>query len=227
MTRFAGLLLAAAAVCLAADPPEVARLLADVIRIDTSNPPGNEGRLAEFLKARFAPLGFEIDIVPTGQPGKSHFIARLRGDGSRRPVLIAAHADVVGVEREKWSVDPFGGVVKDGYVWGRGAIDFKGGLAVFAQAVMDIARQKRPLARDIIFLSEADEEGGVNNTRQLARDAWDKIDCEFALNEGGWIIKDDAGKVQYVSISTADKSAIVLKLTARGTSTHASIAASG
>ena len=157
MTRFAGLLLAAAAVCLAADPPEVARLLADVIRIDTSNPPGNEGRLAEFLKARFAPLGFEIEIVPTAQPGKSHFIARLRGNGSKRPVLIAAHADVVGVEREKWSVDPFAGVVKDGYVWGRGAIDFKGGLAVFAQAVMDIARQKRPLARDIIFLSEADD----------------------------------------------------------------------
>jgi acetylornithine deacetylase/succinyl-diaminopimelate desuccinylase-like protein len=184
MTRFAGLLLAAAAVCLAADPPEVARLLADVIRIDTSNPPGNEGRLAEFLKARFAPLGFEIDIVPTAQPGKSHFIARLRGDGSKRPVLIAAHADVVGVEREKWSVDPFGGVVKDGHVWGRGAIDFKGGLAVFAHAVMDIARQKRPLARDIIFLSEADEEGGTTRgnspampgTRSIASSRSTKVD---------------------------------------------------
>ena len=203
--------------------PEVARLLTEVIRIDTSNPPGNEAKLAEFLKARFAPLGFEIDIVPTPQPGKAHFIARLRGDGSKKPVLIAGHEDVVGVEREKWSLDPFAGVIKDGYVYGRGAIDFKGGLAVFAQAVLDIARQKRPLARDIIFLAEADEEGGAYGTRFLADNAWDKIDCEFALNEGGWIIEDAAGKVQYVSISTADKSGISLLLTARGTSTHSSM----
>ncbi len=203
--------------------PDVARLLADVIRIDTSNPPGNEGKLAEFLKTRLAPLGFEIDIVSTPQAGKAHFVARLRGDGSKRPVLIAAHEDVVGVEREKWTVDPFAGVIKDGYVYGRGAIDFKGGLAIFAQAVMDIARQKRPLARDIIFVAEADEEGGLYGTRYLAEKAWEKIDCEFALNEGGWIIKDSAGKVQYVSISTADKSSVSLLLTARGTSTHSSM----
>src|ERR1041385_1969646 len=118
--------------------PEVARLLSEVIRIDTSNPPGNEGKLAEFLKTRFKPLGFEIDIIPTPQEGKAHFIARLRGDGSKKPVLLAGHADVVVVEREKWSVDPFAGLIKEGYVWGRGAIDFQGGLAVFAQAVIDI-----------------------------------------------------------------------------------------
>jgi acetylornithine deacetylase/succinyl-diaminopimelate desuccinylase-like protein len=208
----------------AAEPPEIAKLLADVIRIDTSNPPGNEAKLAEFLKTKFAPLGFEIDIVPGPQPGRSSFIARLRGDGSKRPLLIAAHEDVVGVEREKWSVDPFAGIIRDGYVYGRGAIDFKGGLAVFAQAAIDVAKQKRPLARDLIFLAEADEEGGgPNGTRFLADKVWDKIDCEFALNEGGWIIKDDAGKVQYVSISTADKSSISLLLTARGTSTHSSM----
>src|SRR5256885_2101755 len=124
--------------------PEVARLLTEVIRVDTSNPPGNEGKLAEFLKTKFAPLGFEIDIIPTPTPGKAHFIARLRGDGSKKPILVAGHEDVVGVEREKWSVDPFAGVVKEGYVYGRGAIDFKGGLAVFAQAVMDIAKAKLP-----------------------------------------------------------------------------------
>ena len=206
------------------DPvPEVARLLAEVIRIDTSNPPGNEQRLAELLKTKFAPMGFEIDIIPTPQPGKANFIARLRGDGSKRPVLIAAHEDVVGVEREKWSLDPFAGIIQDGYVYGRGAIDFKGGLAVFAQAALDIARQKRPLARDLIFVAEADEEGGAYGTRFLADTVWNKIDCEFALNEGGWIIKDANDKVQYVSISTADKSSITLLLTARGTSTHSSM----
>ncbi|HLK61824.1 MAG TPA: M20/M25/M40 family metallo-hydrolase [Bryobacteraceae bacterium] len=217
------LLLSAAQQSASQTIPEVAQLLAEVIRIDTSNPPGNEGKLAEFLQAKLVPLGLEVDIIPTPQPGKAHLVARLRGDGSKRPVLIASHEDVVGVERERWTVDPFAGVIKDGYVYGRGAIDFKGGLAVFAQAVIDIAKQKRPLARDIIFVAEADEEGGLYGTRYLAEKAWDKIDCEFALNEGGWIIQDAAGKVQYVSISTADKSSVSLLLTARGTSTHSSM----
>ncbi len=91
---------------------ETAALLAEIIRVDTSNPPGNEARLAELLAAKFRPLGFEIDIIPTPQEGKSHFVARLRGNGTKEPVLLAAHADVVGVEREKWTVDPFGGVIQ-------------------------------------------------------------------------------------------------------------------
>ena len=130
---------------------------------------------------------------------------------------------MVGVEREKWSVDPFAGVMKDGYILGHGAIDFKGGLAVFAQAVMMIAKNKIPLSRDIIFLSEADEEGGKYNTSWQAESHWDKLDCEFSLNEGGWIIKNPDGTVRYVSISTADKSGVSLLLTARGTSTHSSM----
>ena len=207
----------------AADVPDVAKLLVDVIRINTSNPPGNEDKLAQFLKTKFAPLGFEIDIIQTPQAGKSHLIARLRGNGKQKPVLLAAQSDVVGVEREKWTVEPFEGVIKDGSVYGRGAIDFKGGLAVFAQAIMNIARNKIPLDRDIIFLSEADEEGGLYNTSWLANKAWDKIDCEFSLNEGGWIIKGKDGKTSYVSISTADKGGQSLTLTAKGTSTHSSM----
>jgi acetylornithine deacetylase/succinyl-diaminopimelate desuccinylase-like protein len=202
---------------------QTATLLVDLIRIDTSNPPGNEAKLAAFLKTKFEPLGFQIDIVATPDPAKAHFIARLKGDGSKKPVLLAAHADVVGVEREKWSVDPFAGIVKDGYVMGRGAIDFKGGLAVFAEAVMMLARNKVPLSRDVIFLSEADEEGGAYNTTWLAKDHFDKIDCEFSLNEGGWIMKNPDGSIRYVSISTADKSGASLLLTARGTSTHSSM----
>jgi acetylornithine deacetylase/succinyl-diaminopimelate desuccinylase-like protein len=202
---------------------DTAQLLTEIIRIDTSNPPGNEAKLAAFLKTKFEPLGLQIDIVPTPDPKKAHFIARLKGDGSKKPILLAGHADVVGVEREKWSVDPFAGVLKDGYVMGRGAIDFKGGLAVFAQAVIMLAKNKVPLARDVILLSEADEEGGTYNTTWLAKDHWDKIDCEFSLNEGGWIIKNPDGSVRYVSISTADKSGVSLLLTARGTSTHSSM----
>jgi acetylornithine deacetylase/succinyl-diaminopimelate desuccinylase-like protein len=205
------------------DTHPAAALLSELLHVDTSNPPGNEGRIAELLASKFRPLGFEVEIIPTPQPGKAHFIARIKGDGSKKPILLAAHADVVGVEREKWSMDPFAGLIKDGYVYGRGAIDFKGGLAVFAEAVMTLAKNHIPLKRDVIFLSESDEEGGQYNTSWLANSHWNLMDCEFALNEGGWIIKDDKNRVQYVSISTADKSGVSLILTARGTSTHSSM----
>jgi acetylornithine deacetylase/succinyl-diaminopimelate desuccinylase-like protein/beta-lactamase class A len=198
-------------------------LLSELIRVDSSNPPGHEGQLDDLLAAKLRPLGFEIEIVPTPEAGKSHLLARLKGDGSKKPILLAAHADVVGVERDKWSMDPFAGTIEDGHVYGRGAIDFKGGVAVFGRAVMMLAENHVPLARDVIFLSEADEEGARYNTSWLAQTHWAKMDCEFALNEGGWIIKDDAGKVKYVSISTADKGSVAVVLIAHGTSTHSSM----
>ena len=216
------LLLAVPASAQTVDP--TAALLAEVIRVNTSNPPGNERAIAELLAPRFIAAGFQVDIIPTPDSTKAHFIARLRGDGSKRPILLAAHADVVGVEREKWTLDPFAGVIKDGYVFGRGAIDFKGGMAVFARAVLMLAERKVPLARDVIFLAEADEEGALPySTSWLAQHHWDKIDAEFSLNEGGWIIKRPDGRVRYVSISTADKGSTTITLTSRGTSTHSSM----
>ncbi len=205
----------------AVDP--TAELLAELIRLDTSNPPGATQALADLLSARFLAVGASIEVVPTPDSGKVHFFARLKGDGSKKPLLLAAHADVVGVEREKWSVNPFAGVIKDGHVYGRGAIDFKGGLAVFAMAVLRLAEQKVPLARDVILLAEADEEAAPRNASWLARTHWASMDAEFALNEGGWIIKRDDGTVQYVSISTADKSSVAVTLTSKGTSTHSSM----
>ncbi len=209
-------------VALSAATP-TADLLVELIRVDTSNPPGNTTPLDDLMATKLKALGFSVEIFPTPQPGKSHLIARLKGDGSARPVLLASHGDVVGVERDKWTVDPFAGVVKDGYVWGRGAIDFKGGMAVFAEAVMRLARNKIPLRRDIIFLIEADEESAPYNTTWLAESHWDAMNCEFALNEGGWIMQRADGKVRYVSISTADKTAMTLVLAAHGTSTHSSM----
>jgi len=205
----------------AVDP--TAALLAELIRLDTSNPPGATQALADLLTTRFLAVGASIEVVPTPDSGKVHFFARLKGDGSKKPILLAAHADVVGVEREKWSVDPFAGIIKDGHVYGRGAIDFKGGLAVFVMAVLRLAEQKIPLARDVILLAEADEEAAPRNTSWLARTHWASMDAEFALNEGGWIIKRDDGTVQYVSISTADKSSVGVTLTSQGTSTHSSM----
>lgn len=201
-----------------------AALLSELIRVNTSNPPGKTAGIAELLAPRFKALGFDVEIIPTPDTGKAVIIARLKGDGSKRPVLIAAHADVVGVERDKWSLDPFAGIQKNGYVYGRGAIDFKGGMAVFARAAMMLAERKVPLARDVIFLAESDEEGlGDYNTGWLAREHWPDIDAEFALNEGGWIMKGSDGHVRYVSISTADKLTLPLTITAHGTSTHSSM----
>ena len=201
-----------------------AALLSELIRVNTSNPPGKTAGIAELLAPRFKALGFDVKIIPTPDTGKAVIIARLKGDGSKRPVLIAAHADVVGVERDKWSLDPFAGIQKNGYVYGRGAIDFKGGMAVFARAAMMLAERKVPLARDVIFLAESDEEGlGDYNTGWLAREHWPDIDAEFALNEGGWIMKGSDGHVRYVSVSTADKLTLPLTITAHGTSTHSSM----
>ena len=198
----AAALLAAPDAFAAEQTNDTANLLAEIIRVDTSNPPGNEAKLAAFLKTKFEPLGLRIDIIPTPAPAKAHFIARLKGDGSRKPILLAAHADVVGVEREKWSLDPFGGVVKDGYVYGRGALDFKGGLAVFAQAVMKLARNNIPLARDVIFLSEADEEGGIYDTTWLAKDHFDKMKNGAILcNSGHFNIEIDLEALAKVASS--------------------------
>lgn len=198
-----------------------ARLLQELVRLKTPNPPGDTSAMASFLEAQFIPLGAETALVHAPRErGPVHFIARLRGDGSKRPVLLAAHADVVPVEPARWSVDPFGGVIRDGCVLGRGAMDFKGGAAVFATAVMMLAENKVPLARDVIFLSEGDEESGPHNTRWLANQCWDRIDCEFALNEGGWILVDKAGGPRQVNITVRDKTTIVLRLTAKGAPTH-------
>ena len=197
-------------------------LLKQLIRFDTSNPSGDTAALATFLRTQFEPLGVQIDLIPAPNGKAVHFIARLKGDGSKKPVLVAAHADVVPVERDKWSVEPFAGIEKDGFVYGRGAMDFKGGMAVFARAVMRLAEQKVPLARDVIFLAEADEEEGQYNTTWLAKQHWDEMDAEFALNEGGYILQDTSGVVRQVNVTTVEKMSVVLRLRTNGQVGHAS-----
>ena len=134
-----------------------------LIRIDTTNPPGNELATARYLASVLAREGIESDVVePT--PGRAVLHARLRGNGSRRPVLLAAHMDVVGADAAQWSSDPFGAERRDGYVYGRGAIDDKGMLAANLMAFLRAHRQARLSGvthdRDLIFLATADEESG-------------------------------------------------------------------
>ena len=192
---------------------EVVALLQELIRVNTSNPPGNEAQVAELLKTRLAPLGFEVEIVPTPTPGKAHFIARLRAQNpTEKPLLLAGHEDVVGVERDLWTVDPFAGLIRGGLIYGRGAMDFKGGLAAFTVAASRIARAKVPLKRDIILLAEADEEGGDYGTGWLAKTAWPKIDAGVSLNEGGWVFEDGAGTPRLMGVTTIDKNSLSVTL---------------
>jgi len=202
---------------------EVVALLQQLIQTNTSNPPGNEAQIAELLQTRLGPLGFEVEIVPTPTPGKAHLIARLRAQNpTEKPLLLAGHEDVVGVERDLWSVDPFAGLVRGGLIYGRGAMDFKGGLAAFTVAASRIARARVPLKRDIILLAEADEEGGDYGTSWLAKTAWPKIDAGVSLNEGGWVFEDGGGTPRVMGVTTIDKNSLSVTLTTRGNSTHSS-----
>jgi len=206
-----------------AQDSEVVSLLRDLVRVNTSNPPGNEAMVAELLRPRLQALGFQVEIVPTPAAGKAHLIARLPATApTEQPLLLAGHADVVGVERPLWTVDPFAGVIRGDRLYGRGAMDFKGGLAAFTVAAMRLAREGVPRNRDLILLAEADEEGGAYGTTWLAENHWSKIDAGISINEGGWIFEDGDGGARLMGITTIDKSSLSVTFRTRGTSTHSS-----
>src|SRR5215472_1386372 len=200
---------------------EAVKFLGDLVKIDTSNPPGNEARAAEYVKGVLAAEGISAQIFESA-PGRGNLVARLKGSGKKKPLLLMAHLDVVGVERDKWTVDPFAGVIKDGYLYGRGSIDDKSMDAANLEVFLLLHRLKVPLERDVILLAEAGEEG----TTQFGIDFvvekhWDEIACEYALNEGG-DIPEESGKVQYVAVSTTQKVPRGFSLVAHGTSGHGS-----
>jgi acetylornithine deacetylase/succinyl-diaminopimelate desuccinylase-like protein len=200
---------------------EAVKFLSDLVKIDTSNPPGNETRAAEYMKSVLASNGIQAQIYESA-PGRGNLVARLKGTGKKKPLLLMGHLDVVGVERDKWTFDPFGGTIRDGYVYGRGAIDDKSMDAANLEVFLLLHRLKVPLDRDVILLAEAGEEG----TSQFGIDFmvaqhWDEIACEYALNEGGDIVEEN-GKVQYVAVSTTQKVPRGFTLVAHGTSGHGS-----
>src|SRR5204863_8680725 len=130
------------------------RVLQSLIRIDTSNPPGGETKAADYIKGLLDAEGIASEVFAR-DAGRASIVARLKGNGAKRPLLLMGHTDVVGVEREKWTVDPFGGIIKDGYVYGRGSVDDKDNAAVSMQILLMLHRQKTPLDRDVIALFEA------------------------------------------------------------------------
>ena len=204
---------------------EVVAHLRRLIQFDTTNPPGNELPLARYLEETLAAAGIETRLFEPA-PGRAALVARLRGDGSKLPVVLMAHMDVVGVEAGRWSVDPFGGVVRDGYVYGRGAIDDKGMLAANLVTMLLLKRHVaagRALARDVVFVANADEEGtGALGMGWLLEHHPQLVRGEFALNEGGRT-RVVGGRPLYVAVQTAEKVPHVVTLTARGPAGHASV----
>jgi acetylornithine deacetylase/succinyl-diaminopimelate desuccinylase-like protein len=203
---------------------EAVGFLRDLVRIDTSNPPGNETRVTEYVKGVLEKEGISSSFF-AHEPSRGNLVARLKGNGSKRPLLLMAHSDVVGVERDKWTVDPFEGVIEDGYLYGRGADDDKAMLAASLETMLLLKRAGVPLERDVILLVEAGEEGTTEfGIDFMVREHWSEIDCELALNEGGGIRLGEDGNVQYVSVATTEKVGLRgVKLIARGTSGHGSM----
>ncbi|MGH7665014.1 MAG: M20/M25/M40 family metallo-hydrolase [Gemmatimonadaceae bacterium] len=198
--------------------------LENLIGLDTQNPPGSEMLTAQYFDSVFSAIpGFETWILDVGN-GRANFVARLSAsNATREPVLVMGHMDVVGADTAKWESDPFTASVRDGYLYGRGAIDDKGMLAATTTALQALARDRDALERDIIFLGTAAEEGGdvgidwvMQNHAELVNEA------EFALNEGGRIRVRD-GRVKTVNIQTTEKVYYEVVGTARGPSGHGSV----
>ena len=160
-------------------------LLSALIRIDTSNPPGNESAVAAFLDDYFRRHGLQGEIV--GEPAERRsFVVSLAGSRPGPRLVLMAHEDVVPAAAEQWAEPPFAGVVKDGYVWGRGAIDVKNLLAAFCVVMTRLAEAGRDFAGEVVFVAEADEEdGAIGGARWLCANRPDLVRCDYLLNEGG------------------------------------------
>ena len=202
---------------------EATALLSQYLRINTTNPPGNEIVAARWLAEVLRREGIEARIFEPA-PGKANLYARLSGDGSARPIILLNHMDVVLASPEFWTVDPFSGVIRDGYVWGRGALDMKGEAVAQLMTLLILKRARVPLKRDIIFLATADEEIGAGvGAAWIAEHQADLFrNAEFLLNEGGLTRARPLGGVEFYGIGTTEKSPFWLDMTARGTPGHGS-----
>ena len=218
MRLFAALLL-----CSTLAHADTARqILDELVAIDTTNPPGNEAAAARAMAARLERAGVKPTLVEFG-PGRANVVARLRGDGSKKPLLLMAHLDVVGAANQPWTVPPFKVTEKDGWLYGRGVIDDKGWAAVATAVFLDLAQKKPKLHRDVVLALTGDEESGGAGIRYLIDHRKDLIgDVEIGLNEGGGL-KLDGDRVVSVSYQPAEKTYQSYELIARGLGGHASV----
>ena len=196
--------------------------LSELVKIDTTNPPGNETQAAEYVKAVLGSEGIDSRLY-TLEENRASLVARIRGNGSKEPILIMGHTDVVGVQAERWVENPFGGLRKDGWVYGRGTLDDKDNVTAGLMVMLLLKRNGIELDRDVIFLSEAGEEGTPQvGITYLVENHWDAIEAEYCLAEGGGGIAEE-DHVHVVGVQTTEKLIRRASLVARGTAGHGSV----
>jgi acetylornithine deacetylase/succinyl-diaminopimelate desuccinylase-like protein len=204
---------------------ETLRTLASYLQINTTNPPGNELAAARWLKSILDRAGIEAQILDTVElgAGRANLYARLRGNGSKKAIALVHHMDVVPATPASWSVDPFSGVIKDGYIWGRGAIDMKSNGVAQLMAMIALKRSGATLNRDIVFIGNADEELGSTGGLVFAQKHSDLLrDVEYLITEGADNVLDSTGKVVYFGVGVAEKRTFWQRLTVNGVPSHGS-----
>jgi len=201
---------------------EVTALLSDLIKIDTTNPPGNETKAAKYLAETLEKEGFKCEVLESA-PGRGNIITRLKGTGEKPSLLLLSHLDVVAANPKEWSVHPFSGLVKDGFVWGRGAMDMKSMTAMEVMVMKLLKRNGVKLKGDVILAATADEEkGGEYGAGWLVRNYPDKVRADYVINEGGGQAVPVNGKNVF-TIQTAEKGILWLKVKAKGRPGHGSV----
>jgi acetylornithine deacetylase/succinyl-diaminopimelate desuccinylase-like protein len=196
--------------------------LKNLIRIETVNPPGNEKAAAEYLAEALRKEGLAPELLESA-PGRANMVCRIKGDGTKAPLLLHGHLDVVPVERDKWSCDPFAAVEKDGWLYGRGAIDMKNMVAMSLMCVVLLKRAGAALKRDLIFCAVADEEaGGQFGSQFMVETQADKVRAEYAVGElGGFSMAQDGTRFYLVQV--AERGLAWLKVRTQGEPGHGSI----
>ncbi len=223
------LLLLFTSISLAQTPPDWTKLEEEtlrhfqaILRLDTSNPPGNEKLVVDYLKSVLDREGIETKIF-ANDPNRPNLVARLRGNGKKRPVLIMGHTDVVKVDPAKWTHPPFSATRDGGYVYGRGTVDDKDNVVACLMVMLQLKRLNVPLDRDVIFLAEAGEEASTQfGIAFMVEKHWPEIDAEFCFAEGGGVIRT-GGKIRFAQVQTSEKIPYGVTLTARGPAGHGSV----
>jgi acetylornithine deacetylase/succinyl-diaminopimelate desuccinylase-like protein len=193
-----------------------------LVRLDTSDPPGNESRVAEYLKQVFDREGITAQLYEA-EPGRANLVARLKGNGSKRPLLLMSHEDVVRADPAKWKFPPFSATRDGGYIYGRGTVDDKDNLTAALMTLLLLKRSGVTPDRDVILLAEAGEEAATRvGVEYMLREHLPAIDAEYCLAEGGLTVRS-GGKVLFTQVQTAEKRPNPVVLTATGPSGHASI----
>ena len=202
---------------------EAAERLGEYIRVRTVNPPGNETAGARWLRQVLAREGIAAEIHESS-PGRGNLYARLPGNGSKRPIVLLSHIDVVPASDSGWQVGPWSGETRHGAVWGRGALDMKGTAIVELLTMIALKRHGVPLSRDVILVANADEETGSTGAEWFARERRALLrNAEFLVNEGGHNRLSPEGRTEYYGIGVTEKVPYWLRISARGSPGHGSI----